>query len=114
MFLVRRAGAAIFRGSDYQKELKGTLDRLKQSIDELEKQGERSSRHQDDLDFQRNRQENAALYQQNHEQHSRTQQMVQLSAMNEFYTLAHVLEELQGKLRPSLRSSRHVADLTPQ
>ncbi|KAI1483383.1 hypothetical protein F4774DRAFT_367387, partial [Daldinia eschscholtzii] len=92
---VSRATSAVFKGPEYQKELRERLSEVKSCINELDKQGERSHKYQNDLAHQQNRVEHAALYQQNQEEHRRTQGFIQLEAVNQFYFLIQISAQLQ-------------------
>lgn len=69
---------------------------VKTQIDELEKQGERSHMYQNDAAHERDRLEHAAMYQQSQEGHLRTQELVQITAINNFHLLVQLHAELQG------------------
>ncbi|OTB15343.1 hypothetical protein K445DRAFT_12109 [Daldinia sp. EC12] len=92
---ISRATSAVFKGPEYQKELRERLSEVKSYIDELEKQGERSYKYQNDLAHQQNRVEHAALYHQNQEEHRRTQGFIQLEAVNQFHMLIQISAQLQ-------------------
>ncbi|KAI1806952.1 hypothetical protein F4811DRAFT_560169 [Daldinia bambusicola] len=92
---ISRATSAVFKGPEYQKELRDRLSEVKSCINELEKQGERSHKYHNDLAHQQHHLEHAALYQQNQEEHRRTQGFIQLEAVNGFYWLIQIYMQLQ-------------------
>ncbi|KAF3054786.1 hypothetical protein GL218_07411 [Daldinia childiae] len=80
---ITRAGSAVLKGTEYQRELRDRLCEVKNCINELDIQGERSHKYQNDL-----------ANQQNQEEHKITQNFLRLDVRNQFYFFLKISEQL--------------------